>query len=38
MTPYYWKTSIEDSRKLDSVEELSTTVDIIFAVYEKQTA
>lgn len=37
MTPYYWKTSIEDGKKLDSVEELSTTVDIIFAVYKKET-
>ncbi len=35
MTPYYWKTSIEDGRKLDSVEELITTVDIIFTVYKK---
>ncbi len=35
MTPYYWRTSIEDVKKLESVEELSTTVDIIFTVYNK---
>lgn len=35
MTPYYWRTSIEDVKKLDGLCELDTTVDIIFAVYGK---
>ncbi len=34
MTPYYWKTSQADVEKLDSLEQLSTTVDMIFSVYK----
>ena len=35
MTPYYWKTSREDARKLDSGEPLTTVLDFIISVYEK---
>lgn len=35
MTPYYWRTSPEDFGKLDDIDELNTTIDIIFAVYKK---
>ncbi|MBE6667289.1 MAG: methyltransferase domain-containing protein [Ruminococcaceae bacterium] len=35
MTPYYWKTSKEDSEKLNSIDRLKTTVHMIIAVYEK---
>ena len=35
MTPYYWKTSQEDVKKLDGLETLETRIDIIFAIYEK---
>lgn len=35
MTPYYWKTSQDDVKKLDSIEKLTTEIDIIFAVYGK---
>ena len=35
MTPYYWKTSVSDSEKLLSMEELTTPVDMIIAIYQK---
>ena len=36
MTPYYWKTSQNDVKKLEGLEELTTRIDIIFAVYKKR--
>ncbi|MBE6530730.1 MAG: methyltransferase domain-containing protein [Ruminococcaceae bacterium] len=36
MTPYYWRTSPEDKNKLLGVEELTTEVDIIIAIYKKE--
>ena len=35
MTPYYWKTSQDDAKKLDNVEKLDTEIDIIFEIYQK---
>ena len=35
MTPYYWKTSQEDSKKLDLIKTLNTEIDIIFEIYQK---
>ena len=35
MTPYYWKTSIEDVKKLDGLELLETKIDINFEVFQK---
>ena len=35
MTPYYWRTSIEDKQKLEGLSELSTEVDVIIAIYKK---
>ena len=35
MTPYYWRTSEEDKRKLEDLRELDTTVDVIIAIYKK---
>ncbi len=35
MTPYYWKTSVEDAEKLKGLDKLTTEVDIIIAVYRK---
>ena len=35
MTPYYWRTSPEDSKKLCNINTLKTTVDINFLVYKK---
>ena len=37
MTPYYWRTSIEDKKKLEDVEALDTRVDIKIATYKKKT-
>lgn len=37
MTPYYWRTSQNDAKKLDKIEELQTEVDIIFSIYGKKT-
>ena len=36
MTPYYWKTSREDGEKLKKLDSLTTTVDMILAVYQKK--
>ena len=33
MTPYYWRTSKEDSEKLKSIDTLRTEVDVIISVY-----
>ena len=35
MTPYYWKTSREDGEKLKKLSELTTTVDMMIAIYQK---
>ena len=36
MTPYYWRTSPSDSEKLKGIEMLTTAVDMIIAIYEKE--
>lgn len=36
MTPYYWRTSLEDAKKLDNLEELQTKIDIIFSIFKKK--
>ena len=36
MTPYYWKTSQEDVKKLDGLDSLHTEIDVIFEIYKKQ--
>lgn len=35
MTPYYWRTSPADSRKLDGLEELETELDFDIYIYRK---
>lgn len=35
MTPYYFRTSLDDKKKLDGVEELSTHIEVNFYIYEK---
>lgn len=35
MTPYYWKTSQEDVKKLDGLDSLHTEIDVIFEIYQK---
>lgn len=35
MTPYYWRTSQNDIKKLEQTENLDTEIDIIFSVYKK---
>lgn len=35
MTPYYWRTSKDDAKKLDGVSSLKTDIDIIFSVYKR---
>lgn len=35
MTPYYWRTSVDDKEKLNGIEHLSTPVDMDFFVYRK---
>ncbi len=35
MTPYYWRTSEADIKKLEKLEKLNTEVDIIISVYKK---
>lgn len=37
MTPYYWRTSQQDAKKLENIEELNTEIDIIFSVFKKET-
>ena len=36
MTPYYWRTSIDDAKKLDGINRLNTDIDIIFSVYRRK--
>ncbi|MBQ3018357.1 MAG: methyltransferase domain-containing protein [Clostridia bacterium] len=36
MTPYYHRTSLSDKEKLNSVSEISTTIEVNFAIYKKQ--
>lgn len=35
MTPYYFRTSLEDKKKLDGLDELTTEVDVDIFVYKK---
>ena len=35
MTPYYHRTSLNDKKKLDEVDEIDTTVEVNFAIYKK---
>ena len=35
MTPYYWKTSVSDGEKLSRMDRLSTEVDVILGIYQK---
>ena len=35
MTPYYWKTSESDSKKLDGLSELTTKIEFIITIYKK---
>ena len=35
MTPYYWRTSQNDAKKLVGLNSLNTDIDIIFSVYKK---
>lgn len=35
MTPYYYKTSIDDTKKLDELDELTTTIDFEILTYKK---
>ena len=36
MTPYFHRTSLEDKKKLEHVDEIDTTVEVNFLVYEKK--
>lgn len=36
MTPYYWRTSVEDAKKLEKLDTLHTDIDIIFSIYRKK--
>ena len=36
MTPYYWRTSQTDSEKLCGLDTLTTAIDMVIAVYEKE--
>ena len=35
MTPYYHRTSLEDKKKLEGVDEITTTVEVNFSIYRK---
>lgn len=35
MTPYYFRTSLDDKKKLDNIEELSTHIEVNFYIYRK---
>lgn len=35
MTPYYWKTSESDAKKLDNLTELTTKIEFIITIYKK---
>lgn len=36
MTPYFHRTSLNDKQKLDDVDEITTIIDVNFAIYKKQ--
>ena len=36
MTPYYWKTSRRDGEKLKTLDSLTTTVDMVIGIYQKE--
>ena len=36
MTPYYWRTSREDAKKLEGLSSLTTEIDILFSIYKKE--
>ena len=36
MTPYYWRTSLDDAKKLENLDELQTEIDIIFSIFKKK--
>ena len=36
MTPYYWRTSLEDKKKLCGLDKLTTDVDMIIEIYKKK--
>lgn len=36
MTPYYYRTSLEDKKKLDHVDEITTNIEVNFLVYQKK--
>lgn len=35
MTPYYHRTSLDDKKKLDNVSEITTTIEVNFAIYKR---
>ena len=35
MTPYYHRTSLNDKKKLEDVDEIDTTIEVNFAIYKK---
>ena len=35
MTPYYWRTSPDDAKKLESLEALTTEVDVVLSIYKR---
>ena len=35
MTPYYHRTSLEDKKKLENIQSLTTTVEVNFSIYKK---
>ena len=35
MTPYYHRTSLDDKKKLEGVDEIITTIEVNFAIYKK---
>ena len=38
MTPYYWRTSREDAKKLDFIDDLETKIDMKLTVYKNTEA
>ena len=38
MTPYYYKTSIQDKQQLAALTQLSTEVEFILRIYQKKSA
>jgi 23S rRNA (guanine745-N1)-methyltransferase len=35
MTPYYWRTSVQDREKLAGLEQLDTEIDVMISIYRK---